>query len=143
MPTMVTSPVWCPIFSVSQVVSSGLCPSTCIVPSRSESSDMDTLTPVFEFALLVGGTDTSSRHWSPASPFPVSHSRGPRPRSPEVPGMGLRSCGPQMLGEFPTEPVTSEAHPYPPQERARRTFLYRRPVRSCVVAMTVLAVQTR
>ncbi|MQL88561.1 hypothetical protein Taro_021118 [Colocasia esculenta] len=42
--------------------------------------------------------------------------------------MGLRPCGPQvvvfMLGEFPTEPVTSEAHPYPHRlqpVRGRRT----------------------
>ncbi|MQL90549.1 hypothetical protein Taro_023146, partial [Colocasia esculenta] len=35
-------------------------------------------------ALVVGGTDTSSRHWSPASPFPVPHSREPGPGSPEV-----------------------------------------------------------
>ncbi|MQM13517.1 hypothetical protein Taro_046441 [Colocasia esculenta] len=40
-----------------------------------------------------------------------------------------------MLGEFPTEPVTSEAHPYSPQVRAKRTFLGRRPVRSHVVAV--------
>ncbi|MQL79083.1 hypothetical protein Taro_011509, partial [Colocasia esculenta] len=40
-------------------------------------------------ALVVGGTDTSSRHWSPASPFPVPHSREPGPGSLEVPGMGL------------------------------------------------------
>ncbi|MQL78361.1 hypothetical protein Taro_010799 [Colocasia esculenta] len=40
-----------------------------------------------------------------------------------------------VLGEFPTEPVTSEAHPYPPQVRARRTFLGRRPVRSRVIAV--------
>ncbi|MQM22034.1 hypothetical protein Taro_055081 [Colocasia esculenta] len=47
-----------------------------------------------------------------------------------------------MLGEFPTEPVTSEAHPYSPQARARRKFLYRRPVRShdvvCVVSLVRL-----
>ncbi|MQL67781.1 hypothetical protein Taro_000056 [Colocasia esculenta] len=123
---------------MTQAVSSRLCPGTCVVPSRSMSSDLDTLTPVFElylrlrerrFALVVGGTDSSSRHWSPASPFPVPHSSEPGPRSLEVPGMGLRPCGPQVverqldlssvaarlrvLGEFPTEPVTSEAHPYP------------------------------
>ncbi|MQL72850.1 hypothetical protein Taro_005195 [Colocasia esculenta] len=34
MPTMVTSPVGCPRFSVSQAVSLGLCPGTCVVPSR-------------------------------------------------------------------------------------------------------------
>ncbi|MQL75099.1 hypothetical protein Taro_007477, partial [Colocasia esculenta] len=48
-------------------------------------------------ALVVGGTDTSSRHWSLASPFPVPHSRGPRSGSPEVSGMGLRPCGPQVV----------------------------------------------
>ncbi|MQL94948.1 hypothetical protein Taro_027613, partial [Colocasia esculenta] len=145
---MATSPVGCPRFSVSQAVSSGLCPGTCVVPSRSVSFDLDTLTPLLELyvrmrerrqwdsdcctcllvtcsALIVGSTGTSCRHWSPASPFPVPHSRGPRPRSLKVPGMGLQPCGPQftafipvflvcsVLGEFPTEPVTSEAHPYP------------------------------
>ncbi|MQM08751.1 hypothetical protein Taro_041609 [Colocasia esculenta] len=44
--------------------------------------------------LVVGGTDTSSRHWSPASPFPVPHSREPGPGSPEVSGMGLRPLRP-------------------------------------------------
>ncbi|MQL82489.1 hypothetical protein Taro_014947 [Colocasia esculenta] len=58
MPTVVTSPVGCPRFSVSQAVSSGLLP----------------------------------------------------------------------LGEFPTEPVTSEAHPYSPQVKARRRFRYHLPV---------------
>ncbi|MQL80009.1 hypothetical protein Taro_012441 [Colocasia esculenta] len=53
--------------------------------------------------LLVGGTDTSCRHWSPTSPFPVSHSSEPRPRSLEVPGMGLRPCGPQMRRRFGPE----------------------------------------
>ncbi|MQM11166.1 hypothetical protein Taro_044071 [Colocasia esculenta] len=43
-------------------------------------------------ALLVGGTDTSSRHWSPTSPFPVPHSRVLRPETLEVPGMDLRLC---------------------------------------------------
>ncbi|MQL69760.1 hypothetical protein Taro_002088 [Colocasia esculenta] len=38
-------------------------------------------------------------------------------------------------GSFPTEPVTSEAHPYPPQVRARRTFHDRRPVQSRAVAV--------
>ncbi|MQM10595.1 hypothetical protein Taro_043492 [Colocasia esculenta] len=61
--------------------------------------------------------DTSSRHWSPASPSPVPHSRGPRPGSPEVSGMGLRPCGPQVV------------------VRARRTFPDRRPVQSRVVAV--------
>ncbi|MQM14108.1 hypothetical protein Taro_047036 [Colocasia esculenta] len=112
--------VGCPRFSVSQAVSSGLFPGTCVVPSRSVSSDLDTLTPVFELyfrlrerrqwdndcrtcllvtcsALVVGGTDTSSRHWSPASPFPVPHSSDSGPGSLEVPGMGLRPCGPQVV----------------------------------------------
>ncbi|MQL82788.1 hypothetical protein Taro_015264 [Colocasia esculenta] len=47
--------------------------------------------------LVVGGTDTSSRHWSPASPFPVPHSSELGPGSLEVPGMGLRPCGPQLF----------------------------------------------
>ncbi|MQL99520.1 hypothetical protein Taro_032246, partial [Colocasia esculenta] len=36
------------LIQVQQVVSSGLCPGTCVVPSRSVSSDLDTLTLVFE-----------------------------------------------------------------------------------------------
>ncbi|MQL95425.1 hypothetical protein Taro_028092 [Colocasia esculenta] len=40
--------VGCPRFFVIQAVSSGLCPGTCVVPSRSVSSDLDTLTLVFE-----------------------------------------------------------------------------------------------
>ncbi|MQL85803.1 hypothetical protein Taro_018318 [Colocasia esculenta] len=43
-------------------------------------------------ALLVGGADTSSRHCSPTSPFPVPHFRVLRPETLEVPGMGLRLC---------------------------------------------------
>ncbi|MQL90893.1 hypothetical protein Taro_023495 [Colocasia esculenta] len=39
------------------------------------------------------------------------------------------------LGEFPTEPVTSEAHPYSPQVRARRRFHYRLSVQGRVVAV--------
>ncbi|MQM03630.1 hypothetical protein Taro_036412 [Colocasia esculenta] len=95
------------------------------------SSDLDTLTPVFELyvrlrerrqwdsgcctcllvtcsALVVGGTDTSSGHWSPASPFPVPHSRGPRPGSPEVSGMGLRPCGPQVVASARSREVDSD-----------------------------------
>ncbi|MQL98396.1 hypothetical protein Taro_031102 [Colocasia esculenta] len=44
---------------------------------------------------------------------------------------------------FPTEPVTSEAHPYSPQARARRRFLYRRPVRSRDVACMVSPARLR
>ncbi|MQM03356.1 hypothetical protein Taro_036137, partial [Colocasia esculenta] len=44
-------------------------------------------------------------------------------------------------GEFPTEPVTSEAHPYSPQARVRRRFLYRRPVRSHDVAVLAQRLQ--
>ncbi|MQM23286.1 hypothetical protein Taro_056350 [Colocasia esculenta] len=40
-----------------------------------------------------------------------------------------------VLGEFPTEPVTREAHPYPPQVRARRTFHDRRPTQSRAAAV--------
>ncbi|MQM08800.1 hypothetical protein Taro_041658 [Colocasia esculenta] len=39
------------------------------------------------------------------------------------------------LGEFPTEPVTSEAHPYSPQVKARRRFCYHLPVQGRVVAV--------
>ncbi|MQL92127.1 hypothetical protein Taro_024758 [Colocasia esculenta] len=74
-PTVVTSPVGCPRFFVSQAVSSGFCLGTCVVPSRSVSSDLDTLTPVFELYVRL----RESRHRQ----------------------------------TFPTEPVTSEAHPYP------------------------------
>ncbi|MQL74826.1 hypothetical protein Taro_007201 [Colocasia esculenta] len=80
-PTVVTSLVGCPRFSVSQVVSSGLCPGTCAVPSRSVSSVLDTLTPLFEFVVYCFRTC-------------------------------VLVCS--VLGEFPTEPVTREAHPYPP-----------------------------
>ncbi|MQL86475.1 hypothetical protein Taro_019004 [Colocasia esculenta] len=41
--------------------------------------------------------DTSSRHWSPASPFLVPHSSEPKPGSLEVPGMGLRLYGLQVV----------------------------------------------
>ncbi|MQL94744.1 hypothetical protein Taro_027405 [Colocasia esculenta] len=77
MPTVVTSPVGCPRFFVSQAVSSGLCPGTCVVPSRSVSSDLDTLTLVLELYVRL----RERRH--------------------------------RQTGEFPTEPVTREAHPYP------------------------------
>ncbi|MQM21548.1 hypothetical protein Taro_054589 [Colocasia esculenta] len=53
-----------------------------------------------EGALVVGGTDTSSRHWSPASPFPVPHSSELGPGSLEVLGMGLSPCGPQTVSTF-------------------------------------------
>ncbi|MQM03940.1 hypothetical protein Taro_036728 [Colocasia esculenta] len=53
MPTVVTSPVGCPRFSVSQAVSSGLCPGTCVVPSRSVSSDLDTLTLLLELYIRL------------------------------------------------------------------------------------------
>ncbi|MQM16949.1 hypothetical protein Taro_049914 [Colocasia esculenta] len=44
------------------------------------------------------------------------------------------SSGFVPLGEFPTEPVTSEAHPYSPQARARRRFRYRLPVQGHAAA---------
>ncbi|MQM09019.1 hypothetical protein Taro_041877 [Colocasia esculenta] len=62
MPTVVTSLVGCPRFSVSQAVSSGLCPGTCVVPSRSVSSDLDTLTPVFELLRPVCGRRTQIKY---------------------------------------------------------------------------------
>ncbi|MQM12731.1 hypothetical protein Taro_045651 [Colocasia esculenta] len=47
------TPVGCPRFFVSQVVSSGLCPGTCVVPSRSVSSDLDTLTLLLELHIRL------------------------------------------------------------------------------------------
>ncbi|MQM23404.1 hypothetical protein Taro_056468 [Colocasia esculenta] len=38
----------------------------------------------------------------------------------------------RFLGEFPTEPVTCEAHPYSQQVKGRRRFRYRLPVQSRV-----------
>ncbi|MQM13470.1 hypothetical protein Taro_046397, partial [Colocasia esculenta] len=40
-----------------------------------------------------------------------------------------------VLGEFPTEPVTSEAHPYSPQVKVKRKFCYRLPVQGRVIAV--------
>ncbi|MQM03411.1 hypothetical protein Taro_036191 [Colocasia esculenta] len=43
------------------------------------------------------GTDTSRRHWSPASPvFPVSHFWELGPESLKVPGLDLQLCGLQV-----------------------------------------------
>ncbi|MQM06825.1 hypothetical protein Taro_039655, partial [Colocasia esculenta] len=94
-PTVVTSLVGCPRFSVSQAVSSGLCPGTCAVPSRSVSSDLDTLTPVFELYVRLRERRQAQARVS----------RGVR--------HGPVTVWSAVLGEFPTEPVTSEAHPYP------------------------------
>ncbi|MQM18668.1 hypothetical protein Taro_051664 [Colocasia esculenta] len=66
-PTVVTSPVGCPRFFVSQAVSSGLCLSTCVVLSRSVSSDLDTLTPVFELYVRLRERrqwDSDTCEWS-------------------------------------------------------------------------------
>ncbi|MQL74582.1 hypothetical protein Taro_006948 [Colocasia esculenta] len=76
-PTVVTSPVGCPRFSVSQAVSSGLVPFTA---------------SVLVYGLLE-------------------------------------------LGEFPTEPVTSEAHPYSLQAKVKRKFHYRLLVQGRIVAV--------
>ncbi|MQL94843.1 hypothetical protein Taro_027500 [Colocasia esculenta] len=103
--------VGCPKFSVSQAVSSGLCPGTCAVPSRSVSSDLDTLTPYFELYVRL------------------------RERRHIVYCFRYLCLVCSVLGEFPTEPVTNEDHPYSPQARARMRFLYRRPVRSRDVAV--------
>ncbi|MQL78792.1 hypothetical protein Taro_011211 [Colocasia esculenta] len=45
------------------------------------------------------------------------------------------SLGLVPLREFPTETVTSEAHPYSPQARARRRFCYRLPVQGRAAAV--------
>ncbi|MQL97224.1 hypothetical protein Taro_029911 [Colocasia esculenta] len=47
----------------------------------------------------------------------------------------LRERGQWDNDFFPTEPVTCEAHPYSLQVKARRTFLYRLPVQSCIAAV--------
>ncbi|MQL99415.1 hypothetical protein Taro_032139 [Colocasia esculenta] len=78
-----TFAVGCPRFFLSQAVSSGLCPGTCVVPLRSVSSDLDTLTPVFELCVRL----RERRQWD--------------------------SDYRTFLREFPTELVTREAHPYP------------------------------
>ncbi|MQM19835.1 hypothetical protein Taro_052848 [Colocasia esculenta] len=73
---------------------------------RSVSSILDTLTLLLElyvrlrerrqwdndFALVVGGTDTSRCTGPQLVLFPVPHSRELRPESLDVPGMGLRQC---------------------------------------------------
>ncbi|MQL68038.1 hypothetical protein Taro_000297 [Colocasia esculenta] len=103
-PTVVTSPVGCPRFFVSQAVSSGLCPGTCVVPSRSVSSDLDTLTLVFELHVRL----RERRQWD----------------SDNCVSLYLWFLVCSILGEFPTEPVTTEAHPYPHRlrpVRGRRT----------------------
>ncbi|MQL77181.1 hypothetical protein Taro_009590 [Colocasia esculenta] len=126
--------IWCHVAHRGDLCGEGPSPSAVLRLSWSLPS-CALFSLWYDSALVVGGPDTSSRHWSPASPFPVPHSREPGPGSPEVSGMGLRPCGPQVvlfykllvlftafvpvvlvcsvLGEFPTEPVTSEAHPYP------------------------------
>ncbi|MQL79032.1 hypothetical protein Taro_011465 [Colocasia esculenta] len=45
------------------------------------------------------------------------------------------SLGLVPLGEFPTEPVTSEAHPYSPQVKVEKKFCYRLPIQGRVVAV--------
>ncbi|MQL98458.1 hypothetical protein Taro_031172 [Colocasia esculenta] len=49
-------------------------------------------------------------------------------------GLGVNRSA-DVLGEFPTEPVTREAHPYPPQVRARRTSHDRRLAQGRAVAV--------
>ncbi|MQM06133.1 hypothetical protein Taro_038953 [Colocasia esculenta] len=145
MPTVVTSSVGCPRFCVSQghVFVLGACPSTCVVPSRSVSSILDTLTPVFEFYIRL----RERRQWDSDLEL--------RPGSLEVSGMGLRLCVAGVAnqstwlecgglyfstytkfglldfwGSFPTEPVNCEAHLYSLQVKESKRFLYRLPVQS-------------
>ncbi|MQL78543.1 hypothetical protein Taro_010969 [Colocasia esculenta] len=74
-------------------------------------------------------------YWAPASHvFPVSHFRELGPESLNFTASVL-VYGLLELGEFPTEPVTSEAHPYSPQARARRRFRYRLPVQGRAAAV--------
>ncbi|MQM14395.1 hypothetical protein Taro_047325 [Colocasia esculenta] len=89
MPTVVTSPVGFPRFFVSQAISSGLCPDTCVVPSRSVSSDLDTLTPVFE--LYVQLRERQYRQTVRARR--TFHDRRPvQSRAVEVQGRYLQLC---------------------------------------------------
>ncbi|MQL81660.1 hypothetical protein Taro_014126 [Colocasia esculenta] len=67
---------------------------------------------------------------------PVTEEAVPVAPVPPPPGVEVPFVAP-----FPTEPVTSEAHPYSPQEWARRRFLYRRPVRSRVIAVLAQRLQ--
>ncbi|MQL97941.1 hypothetical protein Taro_030645 [Colocasia esculenta] len=122
-PTVVTSPVGCPRFFVSQVVSSGLCPGTCVVPSRSVSSDLDTLTPVLELYVRL----RERRQWwclvglHSCLTFSRGAAAGPFVRGCETESrhtlLYLWFLVSSVLGEFPTEPVTSEAHPYPHRDK--------------------------
>ncbi|MQL82490.1 hypothetical protein Taro_014948 [Colocasia esculenta] len=73
-PTMVTSPVGCPRFFVSQAVSSGICPGTCVVPSRSVSSDLDTLTLVFELYVRLRERRQWDNDTSRLTPTPTGES---------------------------------------------------------------------
>ncbi|MQL83688.1 hypothetical protein Taro_016178 [Colocasia esculenta] len=138
--TVVTSPVGCPRFFVSLAVSSGLCPGTCVVPSRSVSSDLDTLTLVFELHVRL----RERRQWDSDT---LPHSRefrarifrdarhGPVTVWSAGGGVWLVSTVVWLFHverqldlssvtarlrvvfrsrqTFPTEPVTREAHPYP------------------------------
>ncbi|MQM19268.1 hypothetical protein Taro_052269 [Colocasia esculenta] len=56
-------------------------------------------------------------------------------------GNARRSLHNAFFAKFPTEPVTSEAHPDSPQASARRRFPYCRPVRSRDVAVLAQRLQ--
>ncbi|MQL91216.1 hypothetical protein Taro_023826, partial [Colocasia esculenta] len=56
-------------------------------------------------------------------------------------GRSKGNAGRSLHSLFFAKVVTSEAHPYSPQARARRRFLYRRPVRSRDVAVLAQRLQ--
>ncbi|MQL70718.1 hypothetical protein Taro_003036 [Colocasia esculenta] len=84
--------VGCPRFFVSQAVSSGICPGTCVVPSTSVSSDLDTLTLVFELHVRL----RERRQWDSDTCVRArrtSHDRRPaQGRAVAVQGQYLSRC---------------------------------------------------
>ncbi|MQM10997.1 hypothetical protein Taro_043894, partial [Colocasia esculenta] len=82
---VVACEVGCPKFCVSQArvfVVLGVYLGTCVVPPRSMSSVLDTLTPVFELYVRL----RERRQWDNDLEL--------RPESLKVPGMGLQVVGP-------------------------------------------------
>ncbi|MQM08419.1 hypothetical protein Taro_041274 [Colocasia esculenta] len=94
MPTVVTSPVGCSRFFVSQAISSGFSPGTCVVPSRSVSSDLDTLTPVFELYVRLRERRQWDSDTSRLTPTPTGESEEDvsRPSSSSEPRRSGAGC---------------------------------------------------
>ncbi|MQL96969.1 hypothetical protein Taro_029648 [Colocasia esculenta] len=80
-----------PRFFVSQArvsVVLGVCPGTCVVPSRSVLSVLDTLTSVFELYVRL----RERRQWDNDFPELIFTRLVLRPETLEVPGMDLQLC---------------------------------------------------